>query len=156
MFGLVKFLNEEIEVEQHEEDMNIVGDLEYDLRVDEEIEGDREMVDSVVDKRIAEDDFSDLFSDFYHEEEEETIPKLTSSLLMVTWLCLFLAMWQYIFGIMPPSLYLLMKRIGINVVIYKKYVVCIKCFKLYKLEDYIVTIQGNLKGVIMFYFQIIV
>ena len=94
--------------------------------------------------------------------------------MLVTWLCLFLALWQYIFGVtdssieillkflkvffsvlsqhingltvvassIPASLYMFHKFLGTSEERFTKYVVCIKCFKLYKVEDAVTSISG--------------
>ena len=95
-------------------------------------------------------------------------------IVLVTWLCTFIALWQYVFGITDTGIDILIKflkaffnliRIHINsfsgIAItfqsplyifhnylgydkeaYKTYVVCVKCFKLYSIEDAQTIIRG--------------
>ena len=112
--------------------------------------------------------------DFYVDGSGIDVSPAISTCIFATWLCLFLAFWQYTFGItdtafehllkflkafltvlgkrsveisqlatfMPPSLYMLWKRINPDTSPIKKYVVCTKCYKLYTLNECITKIQG--------------
>ena len=47
---------------------------------------------------------------------------------------------------MPTTLYMYQKMIGISDLAYQKYVVSIKCYKLYKFDEFIETIRGVSKS----------
>ena len=147
--------NEELTVEEGNEQINELYDQDDDLMDDSDME--------------------DLIANFEPENnvptEQRNKPKI------ITWLCLFLAFWQFTFGItdsaleviikflytffsiicensvslqtlfaaMPASLYLFLKylNLGSESKKFVKYVICIKCLKLYKYEDCYTMLQGE-------------
>lgn len=132
-------------------------------------------VNNLVSEMVDEVDLEGMVNDFAVEIPNVERPRqLIDSFYLVTWICLFLALWQYTFSItdtamellvkflkaflhvlgqksediaklasmMPPSLYMLFKSVRCNDIIYEKYVICVKCFKLYKFEDCVTHIRG--------------
>ena len=136
---------------------------------------DNANMQAMLEELVDESELDSMLNDFQVDVPNiVATEKLTGPLYLVTWLCLFLALWQYTFSItdtalehlikfikaflsvlgqrseeltkmaafMPPSLYMFFKHIGCDSVNYEKYVICIKCFKLYTWEDCITRIQG--------------
>lgn len=142
------FVTENVTTHQDEEKCDVDDDFDECLLHNNDIDDD-EIVDS--------DD-----SDF-KEDETETIDTSVPS-----WICLFLVLWQSTFKIpdaalkcllkfmhvvfscvmscadlLPKTLYMLRKCMSCSTAVLRKYVVCKKCFKLYKLEDCTYTRAGK-------------
>ena len=49
-------------------------------------------------------------------------------------------------GLFPVSMYLLWKHLGLKEANYSKFVVCTKCFSLYKYDDCILKVEGKLQS----------
>ena len=129
----------------------------------------------LLEEMIDETELDELITDFEVEVPNTPVsPQLNWMVSLMTWLCMFLALWQYTFSVtdtalehlikflksflnvmgqrspdiatlaafMPPSLYMFFRHIGCSTVKYEKYVICIKCFKLYNADDCITRIQG--------------
>ena len=159
--------------------MEDLSDENYNGEDGEHIPNDdeRSRVAEIVEEMVDEEEMDGLLHDFQVEIPSlpaAISPQTTWMFSLMSWLCLFLALWQYTFSItdtalehlikflkaffmvlgqrsseatvlaamMPPSLYMLFKHIGCNKIEFRKYVVCTSCYKLYKLEDCIETVQG--------------
>lgn len=153
------------------------GDDGLEISANSDTEGVQEhdnVLNFDIENIIPDDELEELMEDFTVPRDlpREDLP--LSSVILVTWFCLFLALWQYVFGItdtalehlikfmkafftvlgnrsddllnlaalMPPSLYLFRKRMECELTQFEKYVVCQKCFKLYKMNECIEKIRG--------------
>ena len=145
---------------------------------DDDIQSDNSDLDE--DDHIAEDlvdenEYEELLTDFQIDvDTRPDIVQYKNEFALASWLCLYLTLWQYTFGItdssielllkflktlftvlsdkypmlktlslsIPPSLYLLHKKLGTDKEKFTKYVVCIKCKTLYKFENSFTKVQG--------------
>ena len=139
---------------------------------DEGEEDRQEMLETLID----EIEYDELVNSYQVEVpvNNENIQFCASISTLVTWLCLFLALWQYMFSttdnalehlikflkaffsvlakrlnglesfslLLPSSLYLFQKMVNGDANKFEKYVVCIKCLKLYKFENCVRNIRG--------------
>ena len=75
---------------------------------DDEITSEsEEHFNDVIKELLPEDEFDQLQNDFvieFNENYETTAKTLSNSSILVMWLCLFLALWQYTFNITDTAL----------------------------------------------------
>lgn len=131
---------------------------------------DREHIQTLLEELVDESELHDLLTDFSVEVNTpiENIQKVTGPIYLITWLCLFLALWQYTFSITDTAFEHLIKflKAFLNVLaqrfdgigelaafmpsslyMFFNHIGCDstpykKCFTLYSLEDCITKIQG--------------
>lgn len=168
--------NEHEQVDEDTQSNTSNTEVDFDFACENNRTTDDEGDDEIDQDLVEDEEYEELLQDFHVPINGLNYGVLENkhNIIFATWLCIYLVVWQYAFGItdtslelllkflksffdviaekypglglfaasLPPSLYLLHKKLQINEQRFVKYVVCIKCKSLHKFESCFEMIRG--------------